>query len=182
MQILASMNQVPNNIASAGPAPRQEKHFFELLHEFDTATVITRARTGELHGRPMAVAAVDDDGTLWFITNVDSTKVLEIRGDSRAMIALQNSRQFLTTNGHFELVSDREKVERIWKEAYRVWFDGQNDPELVLLRFTPFDAEYWDNAGAHGVKHAFEAAKAYLKGQKLDPTEHDPEAHARLQL
>ena len=115
--------------------------------EFDTATVITRGRTGELHGRPMAVADVDAEGTLWFITNIDSTKVLEIRGDSRAMISLQNSRQFVTMNGHFELVSDRAKVDQLWKEPYRVWFDGQNDPELVLLRFTPFDAEYWDNAG-----------------------------------
>jgi len=182
LQKTGSMNQVPSNIASAGLAPRPEQHLFELLHEFDTATVITRGRTGELHGRPMAVAAVDADGTLWFITNVDSTKVLEIRGDSRAMLALQNSRQFVTMNGHFELVSDRAKVEELWKEPYRVWFDGQNDPELVLLRFTPFDAEYWDNGGAHGVKHALEAAKAYLKGQKVDPAEHDPEAHARLQL
>jgi general stress protein 26 len=176
------MNQVPANIASAGPAPRPEHHFFELLHEFDTATVITRGRTGELHGRPMAVAEVDAEGTLWFITNIDSTKVLEIRGDSRAMLSLSNSRQFVTMNGHFELVADRAKIDQLWKEPYRLWFEGQNDPELVLLRFTPFDAEYWDNAGTHGVKHAFEAAKAYLKGQKLDPSEHDPEAHARLQL
>jgi general stress protein 26 len=178
------MNQVPKNIASAGPAPRPEpeQHFFKLVREFDTATVITRARTGELHGRPMAVADVDAEGTLWFITNIDSTKVLEVRDDSRAMISLSNSRQFVTMNGHFELVSDRAKVEQIWKEPYRVWFDGQHDPELVLLRFTPFEAEYWDNAGAHGIKHAFEAAKAYLKGQKIEPEEYDPEAHARLQL
>jgi len=178
----SAMNQVPANIASAGPAPRPEEHFFELLHAFETATVITRGKTGELHGRPMAVADVDAEGTLWFITNIDSTKVLEVRGDSRAMVSLQNSRQFVTMNGHFELVSDRAKVDQIWKEPYRIWFDGQNDPELVLLRFTPFDAEYWDNAGAHGIKHAFEAAKAYLKGQKVDPSEYDPEAHARLQL
>ncbi len=178
----ASMNQVPANIASAGLAPRPEEHFFELLKEFETATVITRGRTGELHGRPMAVAEVDAEGTLWFITNIDSTKVLEVRDDSRAMISLQNSRQFVTMNGHFELVSDHAKVDRLWKEPYRVWFDGKSDPELVLLRFTPFDAEYWDSAGAHGIKHAFEAAKAYLKGQKVDPAEYDPEAHARLQL
>jgi general stress protein 26 len=176
------MNQVPDNIASAGLAPRPETHFFELLHEFDTATVITRARTGELHGRPMAVADVGTDGTMWFITNVDSTKVLEVRDDSRAMVSLQNSKQFVTMNGHFELIADSAKVEALWKEPYRIWFDGKSDPEIVLLRFTPFDAEYWDNAGAHGVKHAFEAAKAYLKGQKIDPSEYDPEAHARLQL
>lgn len=176
------MNQVPNNIASAGPAPQAERHFFELLKQFETATVITRGRTGELHGRPMAVADVADDGTVWFVTSIDSTKVLEIRDDSRAMLTLQNGRQYVAMNGHFELVADHAKVEQLWQEPYRLWFNGQADPELVLLRFTPFDAEYWDSAGAHGVKHAFEAAKAYLKGQKLDPSEYDAEAHARLQL
>jgi general stress protein 26 len=176
------MNQVPGNIASAGVAPSPEAHFVELLNEFDTAMVITRNRTGELHGRPMAVAEVGADGTLWFITSVDSTKVLEVRDDSRAMISLQSTRRFVTMNGHFELVADRAKVDQLWKEPYRIWFNGQTDPEIVLLRFTPFDAEYWDNAGARGIKHAFEAARAYLKGQKLDPAEYDPEAHARLQL
>jgi general stress protein 26 len=182
------MNQVPNNIASAGPPPKAEHHFVEMLREFETATVITRARTltgelpGELRGRPMAIADLSDDGTLWFITAVDSTKVLEIRDDSRAMISLQSARQFVTINGHFQLVADRAHVDRIWKESYRVWFNGKGDPELVLLRFTPFDAEYWDSSGTHGVKQAFDAAKAYLKGQKLDPAEYDPEAHARLQL
>jgi general stress protein 26 len=180
----ARMNQVPNNIASAGlaPPPKAEHHFFEMLREFDTATVITRTRGGNLHGRPMAIAELTDDGTLWFITGVDSTKVLEIRDDSRGMLSLQSARQFVTINGHFELVADRERVDRLWKEAYRVWFDGKRDPEIVLLRFTPFDAEYWDSSGTHGIKQAFDAAKAYLSGQKVDPAEYDPEAHARVQL
>ena len=176
------MNQVPDNIDSAGPMPNPAHHFLELLHEFDTATLITRGKSGDLHGRPMAVADVDSDGRLWFITSVDSPKVLEARDDSRAMVSLQSSRQFVTMNGHLELVADRAKIDQLWKEPYRIWFDGRNDPELVLLCFTPFDAEYWDAAGTHGIKHAFEAAKAYLKGQKIDPAEYDPEAHARLQL
>jgi general stress protein 26 len=176
---MAQTNQVPANYASAGVPPPSEAHFFDLLREFDTATLITRAReSGDLHGRPMAVAEVGADGTLWFITNVDSTKVLEIRADSRALVSLQNSRRFVTMNGHLELVPDHEKVGRIWKEAFRIWFDGQGALELVLLRFTPFDAEYWDNSGAHGVKHAFEAAKAYLRGQKVSSSDYEPEAHA----
>jgi general stress protein 26 len=179
---MAQTNHVPANYASAGPAPHSEDHFFTILSEFDTATVITRARTGDLHGRPMAIADIGEDGTLWFVTGVDSPKVLEVRADSRAMISLQSSSRFVTMNGHFELVADRAKVDQIWKEVYRVWFDGQNDPELVLLRFTPFDAEYWDNSGAHGIKHAFEAAKAYLRGQKLDPSNAEPEAHGKVVL
>jgi general stress protein 26 len=176
------MNQVPANVASAGPAPKAEEHFFELLRTFDMATLITRTHAGNLHGRPMAVADISDDGTLWFITNVDSPKVLEIRDDSRGMVWLQKDRSFASINGHFELVADRARVDRIWKEAYRVWFDGKADPELVLVRFTPFEAEYWDNTGTHGIKYAFEAMKAYLSGQKIDPAEYDPEAHARLHL
>lgn len=180
---MAQTNQVPASYASAGTAPHSEQHFFELLHEFDTATLITRARTtGELHGRPMAVADVEEDGTLWFITKVDSTKVLEVRDDSRALVSLQSSKQYVTINGHLELVADRAKVAQIWKETYRVWFDGESDPEIVLLRFTPFDAEYWDNAGAHGIKQAFAAAKAYLQGQKLGMSDTDPEAHAKVVL
>ena len=177
---MAQANPIPANYASAGPAPKAERHFFELLREFDTANVITRARnTGGLHGRPMAIAEVGSDGTLWFITNVDSTKVLEVRDDSRTLISLQSSRTFVTMNGHLELVADRAKIDQIWKEAYRIWFDGENDPELVLLRFTPFDAEYWDNSGAHGIKHAFDAAKAYLRGQRVHPDEYEPEAYAK---
>src|SRR5450432_2357991 len=94
-----TMTQVQASYDSAGPVPAAEQHFFELLHEFDTATVVTRARMGSLHGRPMAIAEVGDDGTLWFITNVDSPKVLEIREDSRAMVSLQSARQFVTMNG-----------------------------------------------------------------------------------
>ena len=179
---LPAMNELNTNYASAGMAPpKTTQHLQELLHEFDTATVITRARDGALHGRPMAVAEVDEAGDLWFITNVDSPKVLEMREDSRGMVALQKSRQFVTLNGHFELVSDRAKVEELWKEPYRVWFDGEGDPELVLIRFSPNDAEYWDGAGAKGIRYAFEATKAYLSGEKVRPDQ-DPEAHAKLTL
>ena len=176
------MNDLNTNYASAGTAPpKTREHLQELLHEFDTATVVTRSKASALHGRPMAVADVDEAGDVWFISNVDSPKVLEIREDSRGMVALQKSRQFVTMNGHFELVSDRAKVEQLWKEPYRVWFDGEGDPELVLLRFTPDDAEYWDSSGAKGVRYALEAAKAYLSGEKVRP-EQDPEAHAKLTL
>ena len=179
---MAQIDQALGNYASAGTPPHSERHFIELLRAFDTATLVTRARaTGELHGRPMAVADVEQDGTLWFITNVDSTKVLEIRDDSRALVSLQSSLQFVSMNGHLELVADRVKVDQIWKEAYRVWFDGQSDPELVLLRFRPLDAEYWDN-GAHGVKHAFDGATAHSRDQKINRTDDEAQADARIVL
>src|SRR4051812_29191626 len=52
-----------------GDAPALMEHFIGLLRNFDAATLITLQGNAALHGRPMAIADVDTDGTLWFVTN-----------------------------------------------------------------------------------------------------------------
>jgi hypothetical protein len=44
-----------------------------------------------------------------------------------------------------------------------VWFpNGKDDPSLALIRVAIDDAEFWDDAGAKGVRYAFEAVKAFV--------------------
>jgi hypothetical protein len=45
----------------------------------------------------------------------------------------------------------------------------------------PSDAEYWDNAGAQGLRFAFAAAKAVVQGAPLTDRG-DPKAHAKVTL
>jgi len=45
-------------------------HLVSMLRDFSEATLITRSRAGALHGRPMSIAQVDDNATIWFITSV----------------------------------------------------------------------------------------------------------------
>ncbi len=133
----------------------------------------------------MAIARVEDNVTLWFITSVASAKVDEVAEDSRAMVTLQSATRFVCINGNAELVFDPERIRGVWRNEYRVWFKSDHDPDIVLVRFSAFDAEYWDNSGVQGLKYAFQAARAYVTGQKLEETpalEGDPEAHAKLQL
>ena len=47
----------------------------ELLDDFDAAMLVTRRPDGSLRSRPMAVADLDADGTLWFLTQADSGKM-----------------------------------------------------------------------------------------------------------
>jgi general stress protein 26 len=160
-------------------------HLVSLLREFDAATLVTRARGGSLHGRPMALAQVEDNVTLWFITSAVSAKVDEVAEDPRAMVTLQGASRFVCITGNAELVFDPKQIKALWKEQYRAWYEGENDPDIVLVRFTPFDAEYWDSSGLQGLKYAFQAARAYVPGQKLDETpalKTDPESHAKLKL
>ncbi|MBC7610796.1 MAG: hypothetical protein H7228_14695 [Polaromonas sp.] len=50
---------------------------------------------------------------------------------------------------------------------------------MCLIHFFPEDGEYWNNAGAHGLKYAFEAVKAYVKGETPNM---DEEQHAKVAL
>ena len=43
-----------------------EEKLHDLLHDFDAAMLVTRTEGGQLRSRPMALAAVDPNGTLWF--------------------------------------------------------------------------------------------------------------------
>lgn len=156
-----------------------ESHFLELLHGFKTATLITRGFSGSLHGRPMSIGHVEDDGTIWFFTDIQSGKVAELAHDTRALVSLADGDKFIVMTGEVELVRNPEKAKALWKEAFRVWFSGPDDPVLTLLRFEPEEGEYWNNAGAQGLKQAFRAAKAYVKGEQLKDTD-DPGNHGRV--
>jgi general stress protein 26 len=160
-------------------APEAVERVLEILRDFDTATLVTHTPEGRLHGRPMAIGAVDADGTLWFITDQTSQKAAEIRSDARALVTLQNSRRFVTANGDLTLVKNQQKVRELWKETDKLWFDNENDPDIVLLRFAPIDAEYWDTSGVRGVKFVFKAAKAFLTGEKAKQ-ENDAELHGKV--
>jgi general stress protein 26 len=160
-------------------------HLVSLLREFQTASLVTRERTGTLHSRPMSVAAVDDDASIWFFTSKGSPKVAEISSDERALVSFQGTTRFASLYGICEVSADRDMLTALWQESYRVWYDSNHDPEIVLLRFTPYEAEYWDTSGLRGLKYILRAAKAYVSGRPLSERPEgtaEPATHAKLQL
>ena len=156
--------------------------FREILSKFDTAMLVTRRPGLEFHGRPMAVARVEPDGTLWFVTSIDAPKLVELAADSYALVCMQSGSRFVTVNGKVDVVRDAKKIDEMWRESFRIWFEGKSDPKLVLLRLTPFEGEYWDQSGIRGLKYAFRAAKALLKDEKITPRTDGPDTHANVKL
>ena len=156
-----------------------EAHFLELLKVFKNATLVTQAFGGGLHGRPMSIGQTEDDGTLWFLTSLQAGKVAEVAHDPRALVSLAESDKYVVMTGEAEIVRDPQRAKSLWKEPFRVWFKGPDDPTLTLIRFRPDEGEYWNNAGAQGIKQAFRAAKAYIKGEQLKDVD-DPGVHGRV--
>jgi general stress protein 26 len=156
-------------------------HFFEILQKFDTAILVTRAQSGSLHGRPLTIAKKELDGTLWFLTSVQSGKVAEVVTDSRTLVTMQSSNRFIVAHGIAELVPDRGKIDELWSEVQRVWFKGKDDPDIAVVRFCPSEAEFWDNAGALGIQFVFNAAKAIVSHEPMTDRG-DPKAHGKVTL
>jgi general stress protein 26 len=156
------------------------EHLYDLLKDFDTAMLVTRAAAGNLHARPMAVAELRADADAYFVTSIDSPKVAEIDADADVLLTFQSERQYAAVYGRLNIVQDRALIERLWKEAWKVWFPrGKSDPSIALLRFDAERGEFWDNAGTRGIEYAFEAAKAYVRG---DRPKVDPDQHGRVRL
>lgn len=154
----------------------------ELLTEFDAAMLVTHTPDGQLRSRPMALADVDADGTLWFLTQSHSGKVDEIISDPHVNVAMQSKLKFISISGAAAPVLDRQKLDSIWNEAWKVWFPGgKDDPSLVLLKVRGEKGEYWDNSGTSGIKYLIEAGKAYLTGTHPEVAD-DPKIHAKVTL
>lgn len=150
---------------------KQLEKFRELIKDIDVAMLVTETSDGSLRSRPMVTQASDFDGDLWFFTDQNSAKVLEIQADRRVNISYADprSQKFISVSGVAELSTDREKIKELWNPFAKAWFPaGPDDPRLALLRVHPTMAEYWDSASGWTVTVAG-MVKAVTTGKS--PTE-----------
>ena len=156
------------------------ENLYDLLEDFDTAMMIVKASDGHIHGRPMAIALLQEDAEMYFVTSIHSPKIAAIQADPNITVTFQSSSRFATVSGHATVVRDKPMIDDLWKEAWKLWFpQGKDDPSICLIHFIPEDGEYWNNAGAQGLKYAFEAVKAFVKGTT---PESDQAQHAKVDL
>lgn len=139
----------------------------ELVQEIKFAMLTTAEPDGTLRSRPMTTLQMDSDGNLWFFTSDSSPKVDE--ADQHRLVNLSYARidrqDYLSVSGSAQIVRDKTKMQALWTPWVKAWFpDGLDDPDLVLLKVTLEEAEYWDSPGS-AVKRAYGLAKAIALGK-----------------
>jgi general stress protein 26 len=143
---------------STDSTQQAEQKFLEVLRSFDYAMLISGAAGEEPHARPMAIAETSPDGTLWFLTGKDTQKVFEIAENTRALAVMQGDSRYLSITGRARIVDDRAHIHALWKEPMRVWFDGKDDPNIVLICLEPAQRRVLEQQGPRG-----RAARAALR-------------------
>jgi general stress protein 26 len=140
-----------------------------LIKDIPVAMVVTHNGQGQdMRARPMAVRPAQDEGAIYFLTDVDAPKSGEIRRNDTICLALADhkSRKYLSISGHGEIIDDPDRVKQIWSIYDKAFWPDENDRRIRILRVTPESAEFWEGAGA--VVTAVKLVAASLSGERVN--------------
>lgn len=109
-----------------------------------------------IRSHPMSPQFVDGKSTIWFLTETGASKLGDLAADSDVTLAFDGgaSGWYVSLMGKASVVVDRERVRELWAAPLKQYFDGPEDPKIVLVAFDAVDADYWDgpNALMAGIK------------------------------
>jgi general stress protein 26 len=99
------------------------------------------------HSRPMTALVENDRGPIWFFTSKTNAVAVSLPEIDRAIAAFsaRDHDLFASIHGRLSVDRDRQVIDRLWNPFIAAWYDGKDDPKLVLLRFDPEHAEVWLN-------------------------------------
>lgn len=121
--------------------------FKEIVKHESVCLFTTRLTEVPLTTRPMSIQKVCDQGNFWFLSASDSSKNQEIVEDSRVQLFINNTSnyEFLSVYGKATISRDRQKIDELWSDIAKAWFnEGKDDPRVTVIKVTPEEGFYWD--------------------------------------
>jgi general stress protein 26 len=145
-----------------------QKKIAELVKDIRIAMMTSVATDGTMSSRPMAIQNTPFDGTLWFLTRSNSSKVEEVQKDQHVTLtfAEPKSSKYIAVKGTASVSNDRSKIKELWNPMYKAWFpEGENDPQIAVMRVDVTDADYWEASDSKIVVLIKYAAAALTHGK-----------------
>lgn len=145
----------------------------DLIADAEVAMLTTEEPDGTLRSRPLMTLEMDQEGRLWFFTNLSTRKVGEMDQHRKVNLSYADvtRHSFVSISGRVRLLRDEEKARELWTQRVKPWFpSGLEDPDLGLLEVTVEEAEYWD-LPASRMQRLFGLAPS-SEGEPGQPGEH----------
>jgi len=108
---------------------------------------------------------VEDDGTLWFFTDVRSGKADELHAAVRISLGYADTAGncYVAVSGVGTVRRDPHKAQELWRVEQRAYYpEGPGDVRLGLLRVEIDRAEYWIAPGR--ASYLYAALKSMATG------------------
>ncbi len=145
------------------------KKIKEIAENTDICLFTTDLTTLPLKTRPMSTQKIDEEGNLWFFSEMDSDKNQDIADDDRVQLFYSNRNNFeyLSLYGRASIIKDDAKAKELWKSHVKIWFKEPEDPNLTILKVVPEDGYYWDTKDGK-LTSLFKMAIGMITGKELD--------------
>lgn len=94
----------------------------------------------------------NDNFTLYTVTSNDTHKVEELAKNPYTHILIGYDGKgfgdsYLEIEGKVEISSDESMREKVWNKMLRFWFDGPDDPRMIVLKIVPSQIKLMNTKG-----------------------------------
>lgn len=139
---------------------------WEVVSKAGICMLVTQFPEG-LRARPMEARADREAEAIWFFTDRRGLKDDEVERWPAVCLTFvyPDEKVYLSLTGEASVCRDQEKARDLWNKKQEAWWDGPDDPNLLLMRVALDRAEMWDGP-ADSAMAAFEFAKARITGDK----------------
>lgn len=141
----------------------------DIATDVDFCMLATHLTAQPISAVPMSTKKVDDHGNIWFLSNKDSDHNADIVQDENTQLLYSggSDMKFLSVYGTAEILYDRDIIKELFSSTDNAWFEGENDPNITVIKFQPKEAAYWSN-DENKVVSLFKMAKAAITGDKVE--------------
>lgn len=143
----------------------------ELIEDMPVAMLTTLNAEGALVSRPMTTLEMDSQGTLWFFTDLRSTKLAQLNAVNLSFADSGRS-SYVSLSGQGHADTDATRIQALWTPFAKPWFpDGPSSHNLALLKFVPESAEFWDASSSRMVR-LFAVVASMVSGKPVAMGDH----------
>ena len=141
---------------------------YERIKHHKTAMLTTVTAEGYIHSRPMMTQGREPGADVWFVSDLDTEKIAEIRAHPRVGVIYYRDADnaYVSLSGEARIETDKAAIRAKWKDAWKVWFpEGPDQTNLCLIKVDVHEAEYWEPRGSK-LYVMFDMARAYVQGDR----------------
>ncbi|WP_194778375.1 pyridoxamine 5'-phosphate oxidase family protein [Pararhodonellum marinum] len=123
----------------------------KLADEIDICMFCTNlGRENGATSRPMSTQKVDDQGNIFFFSDIrnDIYKEVDLSNKVQLMYSHPGKDSFLILNGEADTYRDKLLIKELWSPEVKAWFpEGEDDPNISVIKVKPLSAYYWKMNG-----------------------------------
>lgn len=129
---------------------KTDKEIAEKILNDNMVGTMATVQQNKPHSRYMTF--FNENFTLYTVTSKDTHKVEELKQNPNTHILIGYDGkgfgdEFLEIEGTVEVTDDETYREKVWNKALKFWFDGPDDPKMIILKVTPTQIRLMNTKG-----------------------------------